>query len=287
MRKYGGFDSHRLHQNARIFFRGDLLKMELQTVTIKREDYVSIVEINHPPANTLSSQTITELREAFQILKDDIDTHAIIVTGAGRFFVAGADIKEFTEAFGDYDAAFAMAEAGQALCDEIEQMKKPVIAAINGAALGGGLELSMACHLRLAAEDAVLGLPELNLGLIPAFGGTQRLRKLVDMPTALEMILSSKQVKGKEAAEIGLVQAAVKGDELMDTALTLANSLVAGKSMTSVKRALECVVQGADEALEHGLERERVKFAELFLTDDAKEGITAFVEKRKPDFKHQ
>lgn len=260
--------------------------MDLKTVSIKREGAVSIVEVNHPPANTLSSETIADLRKAFGKLKDDQETQAIVVTGAGRFFVAGADIKEFTDAFGDYEEAYGMAEAGQKLCDEIEEMKKPVVAAINGAALGGGLELAMACDLRVAADDAILGLPELNLGLIPGFGGTQRLRNIVGTAKAVEMVLTSKQLNGKEAVDIGLVQASVAKEEVVDTALALAKSLIEGKSMTSVTRALECIVKGENESLEHGLERERNRFAELFLTEDAKEGVTAFIEKRKPEFKH-
>ncbi|MED1798856.1 enoyl-CoA hydratase-related protein [Brevibacillus porteri] len=260
--------------------------MDLQFVKVKNEHYVTTIELDHAPANTLSSSCINELRALFAVLADDDDTRAIIVTGAGRFFVAGADIKEFVSALGDEEKALAMAEAGQALCNEIEAMTKPVIAAINGPALGGGLELAMGCHFRIASETAILGLPELKLGLIPSFGGTQRLSKLTNKATALRLILTSKQLHASEAAEIGLVQMVVTSEELIQTAVTIAQSLIDGKSMTSISRAVECIMHGYDEPLNASLDRERKRFAELFLTADAKEGIQAFVEKRSPQFTH-
>ncbi len=251
------------------------------------EDAIAIVEIDHAPANTLSSACIAELREVFNNLSNDTQVKAIILTGAGRFFVAGADIKEFVAAFGNEDKGLDMAVAGQAICDEIENMKKPVIAAINGACLGGGLELAMGCHYRIAVPDAVLGLPELKLGLIPGFGGTQRLSRLTGTATALDLILTSKQLKGKEAKEVGIVQLVVSPEELLPSAKTIAKAFIEGKSMTSITRAVECIIRGAYESLADGLERERSRFAELFLTDDAKEGVQAFIEKRKPLFTHK
>jgi enoyl-CoA hydratase len=255
-------------------------------VSIEKDNYISTVTLNNPPANTLSTSCIAELRSIFQELSRDDETRAIIITGEGRFFIAGADIKEFVSKLGDQEQGLALAEGGQALCDEIEALKKPVIAAINGPALGGGLELAMSCHFRIISEQASVGLPELKLGLIPTFGGTQRLRKITDTATALDLILSSRTLSANDAVELKIAQLAVKEDELLKTATTIAMSFVEGKSMTSVMRAVECIIQGNNESMEQGLERERKRFAELFLTSDAKEGIQAFVEKRKPDFKH-
>lgn len=259
--------------------------MDYQFSTLAYEDQIAIVEINTPPANTLSIKAIAELRTIIKKLDEETDVHGIIITGAGRFFVAGADIKEFVPALGDDQQGLAMSKAGQALCNEIEAIKKPVIAAINGPALGGGMELAMACHFRIASENAVLGLPELKLGLIPSFGGTQRLSRITNTATALDLILTGKQISGKEAQVLDIIQVSVPKEELLSTALTIAKSFVDGKSMTSVKRAIECVIKGYNENLVDGLARESKQFAELFLTADAKEGIQAFVEKRKPEFK--
>jgi len=255
-------------------------------VSLEKENYITTVTINNPPANVLSINCIAELRSIFHELSNDDETRVIIITGEGRFFIAGADIKEFVSRLGDQEQGLALAEGGQALCDEIESMNKPVIAAINGPALGGGLELVMSCHLRIISERASVGLPELKLGLIPTFGGTQRLRKITNTATAMELILSSRTLLANEAVELKIAQLAVKEDELLKTAKAIATSLVKGKSMTSVMRAVECIIQGNNESMEQGLERERKRFAELFLTADAKEGVHAFVEKRTPDFKH-
>lgn len=260
--------------------------MEKQRINVTKENYIATVQIDNPPANTLSSACIAELREVFRDLAVDEETRAIVLTGAGRFFVAGADIKEFVDALGDEKKGMEMAAAGQALCDEIEALKKPVIAAINGPCLGGGMELAMGCHYRIAAPEAILGLPELKLGLLPSFGGTQRLSRITNPATALELILKSKQLSGTEAAQLGIVQQVVSKEELLPTAISLAKSFIEGKSMTSVTRVIECIMMGSKESLEAGLERERQYFGELFLTDDAKEGINAFIEKRQPTFKH-
>lgn len=260
--------------------------MESNYTNVRKDNFITIIEVNNPPANTLSSACIEELRVVLRNLSKDEDTRAIILTGAGKFFVAGADIKEFVAALGDEEKGLAMAKAGQDLCNEIESMNKPVIAAINGAALGGGLELAMACHYRIAATAAFVGLPELKLGLLPSFGGTYRLTKLTDASTSLNLILTSKQLTADEAKEHGIVQLVVAQEELLSTARTIAQSFIEGKSMTSITKVIECIVQGSNENLQDALERERRKFAELFLTSDADEGINAFIEKRKPNFTH-
>lgn len=260
--------------------------MDYQHLALTIESKIAMVEINAPPANTLSTKCITELRTAVKDLASMQDIQGIIITGARRFFVAGADIKEFVPALGDEQKGLAMSEAGQSLCNEIEALQKPVIAAINGPALGGGMELAMACHFRIASEKAVFGLPELKLGLIPSFGGTQRLSRMTSTATALDLILTSKQITSDKAQALDIIQVVVPSEELLSTALTVAKSFVDGKSMTSVKRAIECVIKGNNETLEDGLARESKHFGELFLTADAKEGVEAFIEKRTPKFKH-
>jgi len=253
---------------------------------VSKEGAITIIHLNHPPANTLSSTSIENLRLILKELAVDEQTNAIIITGSGRFFAAGADIKEFVSAFGQQKKALKMAESGQALCDEIEAMKKPVIAAINGPALGGGLELALGCHFRIASSNAILGLPELKLGLLPTFGGTQRLSRITGQAKALQLILTSQQLSADEALQLGIIQLRTEPEELLPIAKAIANSFVEGKSMTSVSRTIECVIQGGKDHLHNGLELERRRFAELFLTEDAKEGIQAFIEKRQPDFKH-
>lgn len=253
---------------------------------VRKEGSISIINLDNPPANTLSSECINNLRSIFRELAEDEETSAIILTGSGRFFVAGADIKEFVSSFGQQEKALKMAEAGQAICNEIEEMKKPVIAAINGPALGGGLELALGCHFRIASNKAILGLPELKLGLLPTFGGTQRLSRITNTATALNLILTSKQLNPDEALNLGIIQMITEPDDLLPTAKAIAQSFIEGKSMTSISRTIECVMKGTKEDLQAGLERERMRFAELFLTEDAKEGVQAFIEKRQPEFKH-
>ncbi|MDY0395002.1 enoyl-CoA hydratase-related protein [Virgibacillus halophilus] len=261
--------------------------MAYQLIELDDKDSIATITINTPPANTLSSASIKELRSAVRVMNESEHIHAIIITGKGRFFAAGADIKEFVPALGDDAQGLALSKAGQALCDEVEKCRKPVIAAINGPALGGGFELALGCHFRIAADDAIVGLPELNLGLIPSFGGTQRLSRLTTQATALDIILTGRQIKMKEALSLGLIQQAVPADELIQAATYLAHSYIDGNSMESVQRAIQCVMQGYQEPITDGLERESKKFAELFLTHDAKEGVHAFVEKRKAVFKHE
>lgn len=255
--------------------------------TITKDGAIAIVAINHAPANALSSACIADLRATFKQLGADDTVHAIIVTGEGRFFVAGADIKEFVEAFGNEQAAHEMAKAGQALCDEIEALTKPVIAAINGPALGGGLELALGCHYRIASQKAILGLPELKLGLLPTFGGTQRLTHITSKAKAIELILTSKQLSPKEAQTLGIVQVVTPPEELMSTARATAQSFIENKSMTSISRTIECIMQGTDLSLREGLALESKRFAELFTTEDAQEGVQAFIEKREAKFNNR
>ena len=258
--------------------------MSFENIKFKVENRVAYITINNPPANALNSPTIHELSECIGYIAESDEIKSVIITGAGKFFVAGADIKEFKVAFGDEQKGEEMAKAAQCLFDRIEQLKKPVIAAINGACLGGGLELAMSCHLRLAAHEALLGLPELKLGLIPGYGGTQRLARITNKAKALELILTSKPIKGEEAERIGLVNQSIPLEELIPTAKQLAESIAAEKSAVSIAAALEAVSQGLETSLEEGLKLEAKLFGELFGTEDMREGVLAFIDKRQSQF---
>ncbi len=256
--------------------------MSSTNVKVTVTDRVAVLTIDHPPANALNQTTLSELRTALDQLEMDERVKAVVITGEGRFFIAGADIKEFTEL--TEASAKKLAEAGQRLFDRIEAYPKPVIAAINGACLGGGLELAMACHIRLAAQEAKLGLPELNLGLIPGYGGTQRLPRLVGRGKATQMILTSEMISGEEAFRIGLVEAVYPLEQLLAEARKLAET-IAQKSAVSMRLALEAIHTGLTEGITQGLAREAELFGEAFRSEDMKEGVNAFLEKRKPQFK--
>lgn len=254
--------------------------MDLQW-NVQVVDRVALVAINNPPANVLSKSMFEQLSELLDQWENDEQIKAIVLTGEGRFFIAGADIKEFTQLQSD-DAA-AMSVQGQQVFDRMEKFPKPIIAAINGACLGGGLELAMACHIRLAAADARLGLPELNLGLIPGYGGTQRLPRLVGRGKATQLILTSEMISGEEAQRIGLVDAIYPVEQIVDEAKKLAEA-IAQKSAVTIKLALQAIHASEELSLSEGLEYEAKLFGEAFATEDAKEGVAAFLEKRKPQF---
>ncbi|HBI02824.1 MAG TPA: enoyl-CoA hydratase [Paenibacillaceae bacterium] len=258
--------------------------MDFSNVNLQIENKVAYVTIQHPPANTLNTATLHGIKGAMDYVAKDSEVKVVVVTGAGKFFIAGADIKEFTEAFQNKEKGKEMAELGQRIFDQIESMEKPVIAAINGAALGGGLELALACHLRYATEEALLGLPELKLGLIPGFGGTQRLARVVGKGKALELILSSKFIKGTEAEKLGLVNQVFPQESLLTEVKAFAESLANEKSAVSMAYAIQAVTYGLQTNQEEGLNKEADLFGDLFLTEDTKEGIHAFIEKRNPVF---
>jgi len=249
---------------------------------VSKENRIAVVAVNNPPANALNQPTLQELRSILDELENDGDVKAIVLTGEGRFFIAGADIKEFTQ-LTPTDAE-ALAASGQALFNRMETYSKPIIAAINGACLGGGLELAMACHIRLAAAEAKLGLPELNLGLIPGYGGTQRLPRLVGRGKATQMILTSEMIGGEEAHRIGLVEAVYPLEQLLDEAKRLAMA-IAQKSAVTIRLALDAIHTGLVNGFHEGLQREAALFGEAFRSEDVKEGVTAFLEKRKPQFR--
>ena len=255
--------------------------MTYENILIETDNKVALITINRPKSlNALNASVITELSNAVKHFAQDKDVRAIIITGSGeKSFVAGADIKEFSD-FGK-EQAEALAKNGQEiLFDTIENLSKPVIAAINGFALGGGLELAMACHIRYASENAKLGLPEVTLGLIPGYGGTQRLPKLVGKGLANEMIFSAKMISAKKAQEIGLVNEVFPSEELIEKTKELAH-LISRNSPEAISKAIKAINLSDTE---NGFEIEIRSFGELFETKDKKEGVNAFLEKRKPNF---
>jgi len=255
--------------------------MSYDNILLQKEDKSVIITINRPESlNALNAKTIQELSSALDGLNEDASCRVIILTGSGeKSFVAGADIKEFSD-FGREKAEELSRSGHQKLFDKIENMNKPVIAAINGFALGGGLELAMACHIRYASENAKLGLPEVTLGLIPGYGGTQRLPKLVGKGIANEMIFSAKMVSAQRAKETGLVNEVYPIEELLTKTKELAH-LIARNSPMAISKAVHAVnLSDTDK----GFETEISYFGELFDLDDKKEGVSAFLEKRKPEF---
>ncbi|TCP32131.1 enoyl-CoA hydratase [Scopulibacillus darangshiensis] len=249
---------------------------------LETKNRTAVITIDRPPANALSSEVIEELNSVINELEDQAEIKALVIHGKDRFFSAGADIKEFTE-IEDTEGFARLSAKGQELFNRMENFKKPIIAAIHGAALGGGLELAMACHIRMAARGAKFGLPELQLGLIPGFAGTQRLPQLVGVPKATELILSSQPIEAEEAKALGLVNQVVEPEELFDKALGLASRIVS-KSAVSTALALECLSYARRGDYLEGQSKESVNFGIAFNSEDAKEGIQAFIEKRKPAF---
>jgi enoyl-CoA hydratase len=226
---------------------------------------------------------IKEIDSVLDEVEKDPEVKAIVVRGEGRFFSAGADIKEFTTV--KDPAGFSELGAyGQQVFDRIEQFSKPVIAAVHGAALGGGLELAMACHMRIVTDSTKLGLPELQLGLVPGFAGSQRLPRYVGAAKATEMLLTSEPISGTEAVHWGLANHAVSEDELLDKAYGLAGKATA-KSAVAVGLALELVDYARKSEYEQGAKKETESFGKAFASHDGQEGIQAFIEKRKPEFK--
>jgi enoyl-CoA hydratase/carnithine racemase len=257
---------------------------DYQNIKLGFDDRAAILTIDHPPANAFDRQTVQELSAAFDEVTANEQVKVIIITGAGQFFVAGADINEINALQG-YDQAYEVLRAGQLLFNKIENSKKPVIAAINGrACLGGGNELAMACHIRIAEDSVQFGQPEIKLGIIPGWGGTQRLPRLVGKGLALELILTGNNIKAQEAYRIGLVNKVVPVGTVVREALRWAKvlSIWGAVAMAAV---LKAVNEGLEMTLEDGLKHEADLFAKLTATEDMREGVKAFLEKRKPEFR--
>ena len=258
--------------------------MSVDNLLLERDGAVAVITINRPQVlNALDTPTIDQLRRAVLELTHDSTVRAVILTGAGeKSFVAGADIHELAVQRPSQGKAHAL--RGQHVFNLIENMGKPVIAAINGYALGGGCELAMACTLRVAADTARLGQPEVNLGIIPGYGGTQRLARLVGKGVALELLLSGRQIAAEEALQIGLVNRVVPLAELRAESRRLASDLAA-KPPLAVQYIIEAVNHGLEVPVDMGQFLEATLFGLVASTDDMREGTTAFLQKRTPHFK--
>ena len=255
----------------------------MKNVTIEKEEKWAIVTINRPEKlNALNKETIQELHQTFYSLDKDKDVRAIILTGSGeKAFVAGADISEFAH-FSSAEGEKLAAHGQEILFNFIENLSTPVIAAVNGFALGGGLELAMSCHFRVASLNAKMGLPEVTLGVIPGYGGTQRLAQLVGKGRALEMILSANMIDANTALNYGLVNHVVEQAELLPFTKKIAAKICNNSSM-AIAKAIEAV--NANYLYDvNGFDTEIINFGYCFSTEDFKEGTTAFLEKRKPNF---
>lgn len=259
-------------------------EMSYNNLIIENKNAIRIITINRPSQlNALNKETITELNRALSESRNDSSVRAIIITGAGeKAFVAGADIKEFAH-FSIEKGKRLSAEGHDLLFNFVEQMNKPVIAAVNGFTLGGGLELAMSCQIRIASDNAKLGLPEVSLGVIPGYGGTQRLAQLAGKGKALEMISTASMISAEEAVQCGLVNRVVPQSELLSTCILLAEK-IARNSPTAIAAAIRAVNAGFAEGV-NGFEKEIEEFGKCFGTEDFKEGTGAFLEKRKPSFK--
>lgn len=258
--------------------------MSFETILVDKKGAVGLITLNRPEAlNALNAQLLKEVGEALVSLDGDKEIGSIIISGSEKAFAAGADIKEmsdktFGEAllenmFGDINAVFAA-------------IRKPVIAAVSGYALGGGCELAMCCDIIIASENAKFGQPEINLGVIPGIGGTQRLTRLIGKNKAMDMILTGRMMDAQEAERAGLVSRIVATDDLLDSVVEIAEA-IAAKSLPSLILAKEAVNRALETSLSEGLVFERRAFHSLFATEDQKEGMAAFIDKRQPQFKHK
>lgn len=257
--------------------------MNYQNILSHTTNGITTITVNRPnKLNALNKATIHELHEAFKIADKSKDTKVIIVTGSGeKAFVAGADISEFSDF--DVENAGKLAAKGQKLLfDYIENLSTPVIAAINGFALGGGLELAMACHFRIASTNAKMGLPEVSLGVIPGYGGTQRLPQLVGKGRAMEMIMTAGMIDANQALQYGLVNHVTDLDELIAFAEKIAAKIMRNSSV-AIKGAIKSINANYKDGVD-GYKTEIKQFAKCFGTQDFKEGTTAFLEKRKAEF---
>jgi enoyl-CoA hydratase len=252
-----------------------------QTLLTSLEDRILIITINRPDKmNALNKDVFKDLESAIDEIYSNKDIGAAIITGAGeKAFVAGADISEFISL--SPDKAPELAKRGQNVFDKIENCPKPIVAAVNGFALGGGCELALACHFIYASENAKFGQPEVNLGLIPGYGGTQRLTQLVGRNIAMELLMSGNMISAKEAMEDGIVNRVVKQEDLLTTTKAILG-IILTKAPVAVSKIIECV--NNFDHTQQGYDFEVKKFGECFGTEDMKEGVAAFLEKRKANF---
>jgi enoyl-CoA hydratase len=257
--------------------------MAYNNILVEENNGTTTITINRPnKLNALNMETIKELHEAFKDEEDDDDTKVIIITGSGeKAFVAGADISEFADF--DIEEGAELAAKGQTmLFDFIENLSKPVIAAVNGFALGGGLELAMACHFRIASENAKMGLPEVSLGVIPGYGGTQRLPQLIGKGRAMELIMTASMIDANQALKYGLVNHVTTQEELLPLCEKVANK-ISNNSSVAISGAIKAINANFKDGV-NGFKVEIQEFGNCFGTDDFTEGTTAFLQKRKADF---
>ncbi len=256
----------------------------MKFIKIEINNYIATVTLNRPEAlNAMNKTVVAELKNAVEECGDNTDVGVIVITGTGdKAFIAGADIKSMQRMSGR--EALEFSREGQEMTMVIENSPKPVIAAINGFALGGGCEIALACDIRIASENAKFSQPEVALGIIPGWGGTQRLPRLIGKGRAIEMISGGEMIDANEALRIGLVNHVVSQQDLMENIYSIANSILKN-GPRAVGAALKCIHVGYDKDLENGLDIELNAFAELFETNEQREGTTAFVEKRKPNFR--
>ena len=257
--------------------------MEYQNILTQIESNILTVTINRPSKmNALNQETLSELRMAVKEAYNNPEVYGILVTGSGeKAFVAGADIAEFTNF--SKEQGKRMSENGHATFNLIEKCPKPVIAAINGFALGGGCELALACHLRIASENARFSQPEINLGIIPGYGGTQRLVQTIGKTKAFELLMTGEMINATQAVELGLVNYVTSQEELLTKSKELLNKITS-KGPETIRRTIECVNAYFEEGA-NGFEAEIERFADCFGTDEFKEGTQAFLNKQKPDFR--
>ncbi|PID04061.1 MULTISPECIES: enoyl-CoA hydratase/isomerase family protein [unclassified Sporosarcina] len=255
----------------------------MSVVKVEKQDKIAIVTIDNPPMNTMSEEVIQALGETFAKLNADSEVLAIIITGAGeRAFMAGGEIKDFPEKMGNSNLVPEFLKTHKIL-NSIDFSPKPTIAVLNGYALGGGCELALTCDLRISEEQALLGVPESTLGLLPGGGGTQRLPRLIGEARAKELMFTGEHITAEEALRIGLVNRVVPKGEGLDAGLKLAKK-ICRNSPTAVRNIKKAVDEGLELPFNKAIEREAELFQELFLTEDVKEGVQAFLEKRRPEF---
>ncbi len=258
--------------------------MKFENILIDIANYIAVVTINRPTKlNALNKPTIEELNQALSQLEENKEVRVVIITGSGeKAFVAGADIKEFSN-FDTSEGSQLAAKGQELLFDYVQNFTKPIIAAVNGFALGGGLELAMACHFRVASSNAKMGLPEVTLGLIPGYGGTQRLPQLIGKGRAMELIMTADMINAQKALEFGLVNHVVEQAELLDFTKGIAEK-ISNNSSSAIARAIKSINANFKDGI-NGYHEEIKNFGDCFSTKDFVEGTTAFLEKRKPNFK--
>ena len=257
--------------------------MSWTNILLEKEGNVGILTIQREEAlNALNIQVLTELDQAIEQVKNDESIHVLIITGKGKAFVAGADISEMKDLNQFEGREFGA--LGINTFRKIELMEKPVIAMVNGYALGGGCELALSCDIRIASEKAVFGQPEVGLGITPGFSGTQRLPRIVGLAKAKELIFTANNIRADEALEIGLVNKLVSKDELLETTMKMAEK-IASNAQLAVSYSKNAINRGIETDIETGISLEREYFGLCFASEDQKEGMSAFLEKRKPEFK--